>query len=42
MKASECRLRRVKQSEKMGDLHKHAGSYGFNGLPKLSRHTALI
>src|SRR5436190_749995 len=38
MEASESRLRGVKQSAKMGGLHKHDGSYGFNGSPKLSYH----
>jgi hypothetical protein len=41
MKASETGLRKVKGSEKMGDLHKHAGWSGFNGLVKLSRHSAV-
>src|SRR5262245_29008485 len=36
MKASERRLRRVKQSGKMGGLHKDNGSYGFNGSANLS------
>jgi hypothetical protein len=35
MKASETDGGKVKQSEKIGGLHKDTGSYGFNGLARL-------
>src|SRR4051794_23147624 len=39
MKASESHPGRVKQSAKMGGLHKHSESYGFNASRKLSGRT---
>lgn len=41
MKASDCRLREVKQSGKMGKLRKYAGLYGFDGFAKLSGRTGF-
>jgi hypothetical protein len=36
MKASESRLRKVKQTGKMGGLHKDTGYSGFSGLSSFS------